>query len=97
MIAVIDYDAGNLFKDADIIISEHEEREELLQRLQQVIDDNLTKKDKCILKLHYEDEMTYKETGAMLGISVSAVNKHITQSLAKIRENLKIAKRNETR
>ncbi len=89
--------AEELKQDADIIISEHEEREELLQRLQQVIDDNLTKKDKCILKLHYEDEMTYKETGAMLGISVSAVNKHITRSLAKIRENLKIAKRNETR
>jgi len=28
----------------------------------------------------------------VLGISVSAVNKHITQSLAKIRQTLKIAK-----
>ena len=75
-----------------IAASENEEREELLQQLQQVIDDNLTEQDRRVLSLHYEDEMTYQETATVLGISTSAVNKHITRSLAKIRSTLKIAK-----
>ena len=69
-----------------------EERENLLQQLQQVINSNLTEQDRKVLKLHYEDEMTYEETASALGISSSAVNKHITRSLAKIRTTLKIAK-----
>lgn len=76
----------------DIAASESEEREKLLQQLQQVIDDNLTEQDRRVLSLHYEDEMTYQETATVLGISTSAVNKHITRSLAKIRSTLKIAK-----
>ena len=66
-----------------------EEREELLHQLQQVIDDNLTEQDKRVLQLHYDEEMTYAETATVLGISTAAVNKHITRSLAKIRETLK--------
>ena len=69
--------------------SESKEREELLQQLQQVIDSNLTEQDRRVLSLHYDDEMTYEETATVLGISASAVNKHITRSLAKIRETLK--------
>ena len=76
----------------DTAASENEEREELLQQLQQVIDNNLTEQDRRVLSLHYEDEMTYEETATVLGISASAVNKHITRSLAKIRSTLKIAK-----
>ena len=69
-----------------------EEREELLKQLQQVIDDNLTEQDRRVLQLHYEEEKTYAETASVLGISSSAVNKHITRSLARIRETLKFAK-----
>ena len=76
----------------DAAASESEEREELLQQLQQVIDSNLTEQDRRVLSLHYDDEMTYEETATVLGISASAVNKHITRSLAKIRQTLKIAK-----
>ena len=72
--------------------TQSEEREELLQQLRQVINDNLTEQDRRVLQLHYEDEMTYAETASVLGISASAVNKHITRSLARIRETLKIAK-----
>jgi RNA polymerase sigma factor (sigma-70 family) len=72
--------------------AQNEEREELLQQLQQVINDSLTEQDRRVLQLHYEDEMTYAETASFLGISASAVNKHITHSLTKIRTALKIAK-----
>jgi RNA polymerase sigma-70 factor (ECF subfamily) len=76
----------------DIAASESEDREELLQQLQQVIDKNLTEQDRRVLSLHYDEEMTYEETATVLGISASAVNKHITRSLEKIRKTLKIAK-----
>ena len=72
--------------------SQNEEREELLRELQQVIDDNLTEQDRRVLQLHYDEEMTYQETATVLGISTSAVNKHITRSLEKIRKTLRIAK-----
>ena len=67
-------------------VSESEGREELLQQLRQVIDENLTEQDRRVLSLHYEEEMTYNETAKVLGISAAAVNKHITRSLAKIRK-----------
>lgn len=76
----------------DIIASENEEREELMRQLQQVIDNSLTEQDRRVLSLHYDDEMTYQETATVLGISTSAVNKHITRSLEKIRKSLKIEK-----
>ena len=72
----------------DMALSESEERQELLQQLQQVIEDNLTEQDRRVLSLHYEEDLTYSETAKVLGISASAVNKHITRSLAKIKKNL---------
>ena len=72
----------------DMALSESGERQELLQQLQQVIEDNLTEQDRRVLSLHYEEGMTYSETAKVLGISASAVNKHITRSLSKIRKNL---------
>ena len=72
----------------DMAVNESDEHKELLQQLQQVIEDNLTEQDRRVLSLHYEEEMTYNETAKVLGISASAVNKHITRSLAKIRKNL---------
>lgn len=72
--------------------SQNEEREELLRELQQVIDDNLTEQDRRVLQLHYDEELTYQDTATVLGISASAVNKHITRSLEKIRKTLRIAK-----
>ncbi len=76
----------------DIMANENEEREELLGQLQQVIDNNLTEQDRRVLNLHYDDGKTYVETAKILGISSSAVNKHITRSLEKIRKTLKNAK-----
>jgi RNA polymerase sigma-70 factor (ECF subfamily) len=55
----------------DIAASESEDREELLQQLRQVIDDNLTEQDRRVLSLHYDEEMTYQETATLLGISAS--------------------------
>ncbi|MBQ9640727.1 MAG: sigma-70 family RNA polymerase sigma factor [Bacteroidaceae bacterium] len=69
-----------------------EERQELLDELARVIDENLTEQDRRILALHYDEDMTYSQTAQALGISPSAVNKHITHSLAKLRSILKPTK-----
>lgn len=61
------------------------EHEELMAALMQVINNQLTEQDRRILALHYDEDLTYSETAEALGISASAVNKHITRSLFKIR------------
>lgn len=75
-----------------IEMNSDEEHEELMRELRLVIDNNLTEQDRRVLSLHYDEGMTYQETATVLGISASAVNKHITRSLGKIRKILKIAK-----
>ncbi|MGN1255710.1 MAG: RNA polymerase sigma factor [Bacteroidaceae bacterium] len=66
--------------------------EELMAELQRVIDDNLTEQDRRVLTLRYDEDMTYAQVAQALGISTSAVNKHVTGSLKKIRNILKITK-----
>lgn len=61
------------------------EHQQLLEELLDVINDNLTEQDRRILSMHYDEEMTYNETAQALGISYSAVNKHVTRSLSRIR------------
>ena len=72
-------------------VHETQERHELLDELARVIDEHLTEQDKRILALHYDQEMTYSETAKAIGISPSAVNKHISHSLSKIRFFFKTA------
>lgn len=67
-------------------------RRELMNELHRIIRENLTEQDRRVLTLHFDEEKTYSETAQALGISPSAVNKHITQSLSKIRALLKIRK-----
>lgn len=82
--------------EAEYRLKEQEEQrgehEELMAELRRVIAERLTEQDCRILSLHYDEELTYAETAEALGISSSAVNKHITRSLSKIRTFLKIAK-----
>lgn len=66
------------------------EHEELMAELRQLVDVNLTPRARQVLALHFDEELTYKETAEALGISPSAVNKHITLSLAKLRKKLNV-------
>jgi len=72
-------------------LSESRQRQELMDELARVIEENLTEQDKRILALHFDEELTYAETAKVLGISSSAVNKHITRSLSKVRSIFKTA------
>lgn len=67
-------------------------QEALLQEVQRIVRENLTEQDRRVLDLHFEQELTYKETAQTLGISPAAVNKHISHSLLKIRKLLNPSK-----
>ena len=60
--------------------------EELTAMVQQYIDQRLTPQTGRIIRMHYDDQQSYKEISGKLGISLSAVNKHIVQGLRKLRQ-----------
>ncbi|MCR4864318.1 MAG: sigma-70 family RNA polymerase sigma factor, partial [Bacteroidales bacterium] len=64
-------------------------KDELMVELYKAISSELTEQDQRVIFLHYDMDLTYKETANALGISPSAVNKHITNSLEKLRKTLK--------
>ena len=63
--------------------------EELIQTVEDFIDERLTPQTGRIIKMHFDEEQSYKEISSSLGISLSAVNKHIVQGLRKLRSTFK--------
>lgn len=72
--------------------SQDPEHQELVSELRSIIQHHLTAQDKRVISLHYYEGMSYEETAVALGISSSSVNKHVTQSLSKIRTIFKHSK-----
>ena len=62
-----------------------ENDEELIAAINSYIDDKLTTQTSRIIRMHYDEEQSYKEISDSLGISLSAVNKHLVQGLRKLR------------
>lgn len=50
------------------------------------IDTELTPQTRRVLMLCYDEKKTYQQAAAELGVSVQAINKHISQALRKLRE-----------
>ena len=63
--------------------------EEMIQTIEDYIDERLTPQTSRIIKMHFDEEQSYKEISSSLGISFSAVNKHIVQGLRKLRSTFK--------
>jgi len=59
--------------------------EEVTSMVQQYIDEKLTTQTGRVIRMHFDDEKSYKDISSSLGISISAVNKHIVQGLRKLR------------
>ena len=59
--------------------------EELTTMVQQYIDERLTSQTGRVIRMRFDDEKSYKDISNSLGISLSAVNKHIVQGLRKLR------------
>lgn len=51
------------------------------------IDSQLTPQTRRVLTLCFDEKMTYQEAATQLGVSVQAINKHISQALRKLREH----------
>lgn len=71
------------------VIESGQHDEEIITAIEDYIDHRLTTQTGRIIRMHYDEEQSYKEIGQQLGISLSAVNKHIVQGLRKLRETFK--------
>ena len=62
------------------------EREERLREILRFVESNLTPQTQKILRMCYAEKRSYREVAEALGISIQAVNKHISQALRLLRE-----------
>ena len=63
--------------------------EELVEAVNRYVEERLTPQTGRIINMHYNEEQSYKDISKELGISLSAVNKHIVQGLRKLRSTFK--------
>jgi RNA polymerase sigma-70 factor (ECF subfamily) len=63
--------------------------EQLVEAVNRYVEERLTPQTGRIIKMHYNEERSYKDISNELGISLSAVNKHIVQGLRKLRSTFK--------
>lgn len=61
------------------------DNKDLIAAINSYIDNKLTPQTSRIIRMHYDEEQSYKEISKELGISLSAVNKHIVQGLRRLR------------
>ena len=63
--------------------------EEIVDAVNRYVDERLTPQTSRIIRMHFDEDRSYKEISNSLGISLSAVNKHIVQGLRKLRSTFK--------
>lgn len=63
--------------------------EEIIEAVNRYVDERLTPQTSRIIRMHFDEDQSYKEISNSLGISLSAVNKHIVQGLRKLRSTFK--------
>jgi RNA polymerase sigma-70 factor (ECF subfamily) len=73
-------------EDAETETWQEKSDEELTEMVQQYIDERLTTQTGRVIRMRFDDEKSYKDISHTLGISLSAVNKHIVQGLRKLRQ-----------
>lgn len=77
---------ANLLLEYEQSITSDTPDEEQINEIRLFIEKELTPQTRRILQRCYDDKKSYKEVASELGISVQAVNKHISQALRKLRE-----------
>ena len=63
--------------------------EEVIADINRYVEERLTPQTGRIIKMHYNEDQSYKDISSELGISLSSVNKHIVQGLRKLRSTFK--------
>jgi len=69
--------------------SESTTDDELIAAINHYVDEKLTQQTSRIIKMHFDENQSYKQISTELGISLSAVNKHVVQGLRKLRSTFK--------
>ena len=77
---------ANLLQEYEQFITSDTPDEDQINEIRFFIEKELTPQTRRVLQRCYDDKKSYKEVASELGISVQAVNKHISQALRKLRE-----------
>ena len=70
-------------------IAEENHDDEIVEMVNRYVDEKLSPQTSRIIKMHFDEDQSYKDISNSLGISLSAVNKHIVQGLRKLRSTFK--------
>ena len=70
-------------------VNEGSHDDELVEVIKTYIDEQLTPQTSRIIQMRYYEEQSYKEISQSLGVSLSAINKHIVQGMRKLRSTFK--------
>ena len=79
-----------LSNEESIRLEEPSRLEERWQATMDCIDHDLSHQTAAVIRMCYGEGCSYRETAEELGISISAVNKHIVKGLRTLREKLKV-------
>lgn len=79
-----------LSNEESIRLEEPSRLEEPWQATMDCIDHDLSHQTAAVIRMCYGEGCSYRETAEELGISISAVNKHIVKGLRTLREKLKV-------
>ena len=70
-------------------VDEGSHDDELVEVIKTYIDEQLTPQTSRVIQMRYYEEQSYKEISQSLGVSRSAINKHIVQGMRKLRSTFK--------
>ena len=70
-------------------VDEGSHDDELVEVIKTYINEQLTPQTSRVIQMRYYEEQSYKEISQSLGVSLSAINKHIVQGMRKLRSTFK--------
>ena len=79
--------AGTILMPEAITTEKYDD--EIIEMVNRYVDEKLSPQTSRIIKMHFDEDQSYKDISSSLGISLSAVNKHIVQGLRKLRSTFK--------
>lgn len=78
---------ANIIDEYDLHVVSEPTSNERMKEILHFIETELTPQTRKVLQLCYDEKKTYQVAASELGVSVQAVNKHISAALRKLREH----------
>lgn len=67
----------------------HDDEHDKMEKILHFIDHELTPQTSRIIRMHYQQKLKYREIAQQLGISQTAVYKHLSQGIQKLKRKFK--------